>query len=74
MYVSNINDKQIRKMMKQQPELFPGMISAQFYVGMIRQEMALYEHQANPASSQPASVSIAVEELPSQHTTLQLNN
>ncbi|MGL6258593.1 hypothetical protein [Vibrio sp. WXL103] len=50
MHVKKINDKQIREMMMEQPKLFPGMISTHFYIGIIRQEMALYEHQANPSS------------------------
>ncbi|QIA63194.1 hypothetical protein GT360_06550 [Vibrio astriarenae] len=53
MYIKKINDKQIREMMMGNPSLFRGMISTHYhYVDRVRQEMALYEHQANPLSAE----------------------
>ncbi|MDN2481272.1 hypothetical protein [Vibrio agarivorans] len=51
MYTKKLNDKQIRQMMMEHPGLFTGMISTHYhYVDRVRQEMALYEYQANPLS------------------------
>ncbi|MDR9830602.1 hypothetical protein RCJ22_34015 [Vibrio sp. FNV 38] len=51
MQIKKINDTKIREMMTEKPQLFPGMFASYYYyIGIVRQEMTLYEHQANPSS------------------------
>ncbi|GAL11949.1 hypothetical protein JCM19233_2939 [Vibrio astriarenae] len=53
MHSKSINDDIIRDMMTEKPQLFPGMFASHnYYISIVRQELALYEHQKNPSSAE----------------------
>ncbi|CAM4217084.1 hypothetical protein ACPV5L_17520 [Vibrio astriarenae] len=54
MHSNSINDQIIHEMMTAKPQLFPGMVASShnYYISIVRQEMALFEQKTNPENAE----------------------